>query len=435
MSRHHLPTPFTWWSLARNAIGRHAGWSRQWRNPDPKPRYDAIIVGGGGHGLATAYHLAKAHGLANVAVIEEGWLGDGTIGRSAAIVHASGVRNESAALYADALTSWEGLSRELNYNLLFSQRGVLHLAHTLSDVRAARRRVEAVRLRGIPASWVGKAEIEHLCRGLGDVPDSVLNMSSAVRYPVLGAAYEPRGGIASDDAVVWAYARAASARGVDVIQNCRVTGIRRVNGSVAGVNTTRGTIDARKVALAAAGRSAVFADMAGLRLPLRSRVVRTLISEPLKAVMTPVVMSSHMHVSVSQSLKGELVIGGGDADASDALDASDAGRGSFHVLEDRVAAVVELFPFFERLRIMRQWTGTVEVSPDGSPIVSGTPVKGLYVNCAWGTNSVTATPTSGRLFAWTIANDEPHPMNAPFSLQRFATGALIDERRAAMVAR
>jgi sarcosine oxidase, subunit beta len=401
-----------------------------WRSPDPKPRYDVVIVGGGGHGLATAYNLAREHGLRNVAVLEEGRLGDGTTGHNASIVHAHGVRDRSAVLCAHALKLWERLSRELNYNVLFSRRGVLHLAHTLSDVRAGRRRVEALRLRGIDASWLGTPEIERLCRGLGDVHDSVLNTSSTLRYPVLGAAYEPRGGIASDDAVVWAYARAARARGVDVIQNCRVTGIHRVNGSVAGVDTTRGAIGAHKVALASVGRNSVLADMAGLRLPLENRAVNTVISEPIKPVLTPVVVSSHMHVSVSQALEGELVIGGG----SDA-DTSDGGRGGFDIIEDRVAAVVELFPFFERLRMMRQLTGVAELSRDGSPIISKTPVKGLYLNGGWGADGLDATPGSGWLYAWTIAKDEPHPINAPFSLQRFATGALIDERGAAMVAR
>ena len=407
-------------SLVRNALNYHEGWPRAWRSPDPKPAYDVIIVGGGGHGLATAYYLAKEHGISNVAVLEKGWLGGGNTGRNTTIIRSNYLWDESAAIYEKSLVLYESLSRELNFNLMVSQRGVLNLAHNLHDMRELARRVAAIKLNGIDSEILTPAEIKAM------VP--ILNVSPDARYPVLGASLQRRGGTARHDAVAWGLARAADARGVDIIQNCEVTGILREGGRVTGVETTRGPIKAPKVGVVVAGHAGVLAAMAGLRLPIDSHPLQAMVSEPLKPVIDTVVMSGTVHVYVSQSDKGELVMGAG-------IDAynSYAQRGSLHVIEDMLAATIELFPIFSRLSMMRQWGGIVDVCPDASPIVSKTPVDGLYFNCGWGTGGFKATPGSGFAFAHTIAEDRPHPLNAPFSLERFTTGALIDEHGAAAV--
>jgi sarcosine oxidase, subunit beta len=411
----------SFWSLARNALSRHEDWPRQWRRPGPRARYDVVIIGGGGHGLATAYYLAKEHGITDVAVLEKGWLGGGNTARNTTIVRSNYLWDESAALYELALKLWEGLSRDLDYNVMLSQRGVLNLAHSLGDVRAGQRRAQSNRLNGIDSHWLGPDEIRRHC--------PILNTSPGLRYPVLGSTLQPRGGVARHDAVAWGFARAADARGVDIIEHCEVTGIRREGGRVVGVETSRGSIGAGKVGIVAAGHSSVVGQMAGLRLPIESHPLQALVSEPIKPILHTVVMSNAVHVYVSQSDKGELVIGAG-------IDAynSYAQRGSFHVIEHQMAALVELFPIFSRLRMLRSWAGIVDVCPDASPIISTTPVDGLFINGGWGTGGFKATPGSGWLFAWTIAKGEPHAVNAPFSLERFTTGELIDEHGAAGVA-
>ena len=408
-------------SLLRNARDDHQNWPRAWRSPEPKDAYDVVIIGGGGHGLATAYYLAKEHGITSVAVLEKGWLGGGNTARNTTVVRSNYLWDESAAIYDKSLKLWEGLSQELNFNVMFSQRGVLNLAHNQHDLREISRRINAIRLNGVDSEFLTPAEIKAFC--------PILNTSPNARYPILGASLQRRGGNARHDAVAWGYARAADARGVDIIQNCEVTGIRRKGRKVVGVETTRGVIKTGKVGAVAAGHTSVVAAMAGLRLPIESHPLQALVSEPIKPVLHTVVMSGLVHVYVSQSDRGELIMGAGiDAHTSYAQ------RSGLHTIEHMMASIIELFPIVSRLRMMRQWAGVVDICPDASPIVGTTPVEGFYINGGWGTGGFKATPGSGWAFAYTIANDRPHPLNEPFALERFSSGRLIDEHGAAGVA-
>ncbi len=412
-------TKYSIFSIIKNAFNYHNDWQRAWGNPEPKKNYDIIIIGGGGHGLATAYYLASECGITNVAVLEKSWLGGGNTGRNTTIVRSNYLWDESAAIYEHAMKLWEGLSQDLNYNVMFSQRGLLHLAHNIHDMQEIGRRGNAIHLNGIDSKFLTPAEVKKM------VP--LMNINC--RYPVMGALFQPRGGTARHDAVAWGYARAASMLGVDIIQNCEVTGFDIKNGVIKGVNSTRGYIGANKVGVVTAGHSSVMAEMAGFKLPVESFPLQAMVSEPLKPCIDTVIMSGTVHVYLSQSDKGELVVGaGGDNYISYSQ------RGSYDMMEQIQGPLVELFPFTSRLRMMRQWGGITDVTVDRSPIITKTPIENMYFNCGWGTGGFKATPGSGNVFAHSLANGEMHKMAQPFSMNRFNTGALIDEGAAAAVA-
>jgi sarcosine oxidase, subunit beta len=396
--------------------------SRYWRAADPKPAYDVVIVGAGGHGLATAFYLAANHGITDVCVVEKGWLGGGNMARNTTIIRSNYLWDESAAIYEHSLKLWEHLEETLDFDVQFSQRGVLNLAHDLGDVRSSLRRVDANRLNGVDAEWLDADEVKAV------VP--ILNTSPDVRYPVLGATLQRRGGVARHDRVAWGFATRASELGVDLVEHAEVRGfLRGPDGTVVGVETSRGTIRAARVALAAAGHTSVLASMVGLRLPLQSHPLQALVSALYEPVLNTVVMSNAVHVYVSQADKGELVMGAG-VDAYNSY----AQRGSFHVIEHQMAAALELFPAFAHASVLRTWGGIVDVSPDASPIIGLSGIDGLFLNCGWGTGGFKATPGAGWVYAETIAHGEPAPLARPYALERFTTGALIDEHGAAAVA-
>ena len=407
-------------SLAKNALSGHKEWPKMWRSPEPREFYDVIIIGGGGHGLGTAYYLAKEHGLNNIAVIEKGWLGGGNTGRNTTIIRSNYLWDDSAHLYEHSLKLWENLSSELNYNVMFSQRGVMNLAHNEHDIKEIKRRVSANNLNGIDSFWLSKEEIQK------KVP--IMNTDN-LRYPVLGASYQPRGGVARHDAIAWGFAMRADEMGVDIIQNCEAHQIRTKNGTIEGVETSKGFLRANKIGVVASGHTGVLAESAGIRLPLQSKPLQALVSEPIKPIIDTVVMSSAVHAYVSQSDKGELVIGAG----TDSYN-SFTQRGGFNIIEDTIRAMVELYPVFGKMKMLRQWGGIVDICPDASPIISKCDIDGLFFNCGWGTGGFKATPGSANVFAHTIAKNEPHQINSAFNLDRFASGRLVDEHGAAAVA-
>jgi sarcosine oxidase subunit beta len=376
-----------------------------------------IIVGAGGHGLATAYYLARNHGITNVAVLEKGWLGGGNTGRNTTIIRSNYLLEANAHFYEWSLKLWEGLSAELNYNIMVSQRGVINLAHSDAQRDAYMRRGNAMRLNGIDAEWLDRDAVA------ARVP--ILDCSAAARYPIVGGLLQPRGGVARHDAVAWGYARAADARGVDIIQNCEVTGFRIEGGRVQGVTTSRGYIAARKVGIAVAGHTSHVAAMAGLRLPIESHVLQAFVSEPLKPLLDTVVTFGAGHFYISQSDKGELVMGG-DLDFYNSY----AQRGNLAAVEHAVTCGIAMFPMLRRLRLMRLWGGVMDMTMDGSPIIAKTWIDGFYINGGWCYGGFKATPGSGWVFADTIANDRPHKLNEAFTLERFKRGAILDEKGA-----
>ena len=402
-------------ALIRNAATRHRKWPRVWRDPEPKKSYDVVIVGAGGHGLATAYYLAKLHGVKNIAVVEKGWLGGGNTGRNTTIIRSNYMLDGNAKFYEHSLKLWEGLSQELNYNVMFSQRGVLNLAHSDAEMDSFCQRGNAMRFNGIDAELLMPDQVRRA------VP--YLDCSHDTRYPIFGGLLQKRGGTARHDAVAWGFARGADALGVDIIQNCEVTGLQIEGNQVKAVKTSRGLIQTRKVGLAVAGNSGRLAAMAGLRLPIESHVLQAMVTEPLKPILHTVVASGASHVYISQTDKGEVLFGG-DLD----LYNSYAQRGNFPRVEYVIQSVLTLFPCLSRVRLMRTWGGVMDMSMDGSPIISKLPVDGLYFNGGWCYGGFKATPGSGWCFAHTIANDQPHALNEVFSVERFSTGNLLDEK-------
>jgi sarcosine oxidase subunit beta len=425
MNTMKLRTRYSALNLLRAARRDHIDWAPAWSETEPKPRYDVIVIGGGGHGLATAYYLAKNHGITNVALIEKGWIGGGNTGRNTTIVRSNYLFPESARLYDFSVRLFENLSQELNFNIMFSQRGVITLAHSRHDLDNVSRWANAMRFNGIDADILDARQVQKLAPRLNFGPEA--------RFPILGGFIQRRAGPARHDAVAWSYARGASTLGVDIIQNCAVTGFIKQDGRVVGVTTNHkgiaGEIRAEKVAMAVAGHSSHLAAMAGLSLPVTSYTLQAMVSEPVKPVLDTVVLSPAVGAYWSQSDKGEVVIGG-------ALDhyPSYGQRGSFGITQQVLAATVEMFPSFGRLRLMRQWGGIVDVVQDSSPIIGATPVPGLYINCGWGTGGFKSIPVGGWTLAHLLATEKNHELAEPFQLDRFRTGRLIDEAAAAGIA-
>ena len=410
---------YSFLSLAKNALTGHRHWKPAWRLPELKKSYDAVIIGAGGHGLATAYYLAKKHGITNVAVIEKGYLGGGNSGRNTQVTRSNYFWPQSAAFFDHSLKLYEGLGSELNFNVMLSQRGVMTLAHSHHELEGMRRWANAILVNDIDSEILSRDDVKRV--------EPLINLDS--RYPIYGGFIQWRGGVSRHDAVVWAYARAASALGIDIIQQCEVTNFLIKNGKVGGVETTQGQVLADKVSIAVAGHTSVLAAKAGFRVPIVSQALQAMVSEPVKPCLKTQMLSPSIHVYAGQSDRGEIVIGG----SGDVYN-SYAQRGGLPILEENIAALVELFPSFSKLRLMRQWAGIVDITPDTTPIMGLTPVRNLYISGGWGTGGYKAIPAGGDTMAYTVANDEPHALIAEFGLDRFESGALIDEGAASGVA-
>lgn len=403
-------------SLIRNALGGNRDWKPAWRKPEPKPDYEVVIIGGGGHGLSTAYYLAKEHGITDVAVVEKGYLGSGNVGRNTTAVRSNYLLPANTRFYEHSMKHWETLSHDLNYNVMFSQRGVLNLAHSPAQLDDYARRGNAMRHDGIDAELMSPAQLTREIPGL--------DMSASARFPVVGGLMQRRAGTARHDAVAWGYARGADRRGVDIVENCEVTGFLRDGDRVTGVTTTRGEIRARKVAVAVAGSTGHVMRLAGIeRLPIESHVLQAFVSESLKPFLHTVITFGMGHFYMSQSDKGGLVYGG-DIDGYNSY----AQRGNLPIVEEVMSEMLALFPSLASVRVLRSWGGVCDMSMDGSPIITTGPLPGMYLNCGWCYGGFKATPASGFAFAWTIARDEPHEINAAFTLDRFHRGLVIDDK-------
>ncbi|MGR3795317.1 sarcosine oxidase subunit beta family protein [Vannielia sp. SX4] len=406
-------------AIAREALRHHTGWGRAWRSPEPKKQYDVVIVGAGGHGLATAYYLGKNHGITNVAIIEKGWLGGGNTGRNTTIIRSNYLQDASAAIYEKARGLYETMSQDLNYNVMFSPRGVMMLAQTEHEKRGYLRTAHANALQGVATEFITPERVKEIA--------PIINLDGP-RYPVLGALWQPRGGTARHDAVAWGYARACSDMGMDIIQTCEVTAVTREGDRVTGVETTKGHIGCNKLGIVVAGHSGQLAEMAGFRLPIEAVALQAYVSEPIKPALDCVIMANTVHGYLSQSDKGEMVIGGGADNHNNFTQ-----RGSFSHIEETTRALIETFPMLSRLKMLRQWGGIVDMTGDRSPILSKTPVDGVFINCGWGTGGFKAIPGSGWGFAELMAKGHS-PLTAEFGLERFREGRFIDESVAAGVA-
>ena len=420
-SRLNTNNTYSLFSIIKGGFKKNSVLDISMSNKTPKKNYDVIVIGGGGHGMATAYYLAKNHGITNIAVVEKGLIGRGNTGRNTQVVRSNYLWTESSLLYEHSLKLWNNLSQDLNFNVMYTKRGVFSLAHSYQEARDVARRVTANKLNGIDSLYLTPKEIKEYM--------PIINISPTARYPIFGASLQKRGGTVHHDAVAWGFARRLNQIGVDIVQNCEVRNLIIKNNIVNGISTDKGDIFANKIAVAVAGSSTRFAEMGNFKLPIESHPLQAWVSEPIKPILNPVVMSNAVHAYVSQAEKGELVIGAG-------IDKyiGYSQRGSFNVIENATSAIIELFPAFSKVKLLRTWAGLVDVSPDACPIIGNTPVKNLYINCGWGTGCFKATPGSGYVFAHTIANDKPHILNEAFSLDRFASGKLIDEHGAAGVA-
>lgn len=403
-------------SLLRNALNGNKDWKPAWRKPEPKPHYDVVIIGGGGHGLSTAYYLAKEHGITNVAVLEKGYLGSGNVGRNTTAVRSNYLLPQNIRFYEHSMKMWENLSHDLNYNVMFSQRGVLNLGHSPAQLDDFARRGNAMRHLGADAELMTPQQIKQLM--------PAVDISGSARFPILGGLIQKRAGTARHDAVAWGYARGADRRGVDILENCEVQGFIRDGDRIVGVQTSRGEIRAKKVAVAVAGSTGHVMRMAGIeRMPIESHVLQAFVSESLKPFLDTVVTFGMGHFYMSQSDKGGLVYGG-DIDGYNSY----AQRGNLQIVEDVQSEMLALFPGLAPVRVLRSWGGVCDMSMDGSPIITTGPLPGMYLNCGWCYGGFKATPASGFCFAYTIAKDQPHDFNAPFTLDRFHHGAVIDDK-------